>query len=106
MIADLEPPFLAQVAVRGGIATLPVPPMKLYYSHTGSTYVKEVNGRRVIDKVMRGLEIRVSLFTTALVNSLDWKTRFSLAGQLVKSSLWSVGNFIRGKSAIAIAPKA
>lgn len=107
MIADLEPPFLAQVAVRGGIATVSAPPMKLYYSHNGSTYVKEVDGRRVIDKVMRGIEIRLSLFNTALIdNPLDWKTRFSLAKQLIASSWWSVGNFIRGKSAIAIAPKA
>ena len=102
MIADLEVPYLAQAAIYGGIATLNVAPMKIYYSHSGSTYVKEMGKRNVFDKAMRGIEIRLSLIHTALFNPLDFATKMSLVNRLVASSLWSVSNFIKGKSVISL----
>ena len=106
MIADLEVPYLAQAAIHGGIATLNAPPMKIYYSHSGSTYIKEMGKRNLFDKAMRGIEIRGSLILTALINPLDWSTKLSLLNRLVSSSLWSVSNFIKGKSVIALPSRA
>lgn len=101
MVADLEVAYLAQVAVRGSIATLPAP-LKTYRSHTGSTYVKEMTGRRLFDKVMRGLEIRFSLLGTALTNDLPWNVRLKLFVRVFLSSMWSARNFLRGRSVTAL----
>ncbi len=102
MVADLEVPYLAQVAARGGIATLTTPPLKIYRSHGESTYVKEMTGRSLFDKVMRGLEIRWELTQAAFRNNLPVKTRLQLLGRIIRSSLWSLENFLHGRSVTAL----
>ena len=100
MIADLEVPMLAQVAVKGGIASIPGT-FKTYCSHGESTYVKEVGKRSVLDKAMRGLEVRTDLVKTAFVNDLPWNIKLQLLKRFIASSVWSVSNFIKGKSSIS-----
>lgn len=102
MVADLEVPFLAQVATKGSIATLPTPPLKIYRSHSGSTYVKEMSNRRLFDKVMRGLEIRWLLSKATLFNDLPWRVRIKLFSRIFSSSVWSLNNFLHGKSVTAL----
>lgn len=102
MVADLEVPFLAQIAARGSIATLTVPPLKIYRSHTDSTFVKEIKKRRVSDKVMRGIEVRWLLVKAALNNDLPLNIKAQLFGRIFTSSAWSLKNFIRGRSIIAL----
>lgn len=102
MVADLEVPFLAQVAARGSIATLTTPPLKIYRSHTDSTFVKEMQKRRVLDKVMRGIEVRWLLIKAALINEQPLNIKAQMFGRIFLSSAWSLKNFIRGKSIIAL----
>lgn len=86
LVFSLEVPFLAQVAVRGKIASIDAP-LKLYRYYAESSYMKEAAHIRSLDKIVRGAEIWWELFVTAISSSLNWKTKISLIFKAFRSSL-------------------
>lgn len=86
LVFSLEVPFLAQVAVRGKIASIDAP-LKLYRYYAESSYMKEAARIRSLDKIVRGAEIWWELFVTAMSSSLGWKTKISLVFKALRSSL-------------------
>ncbi len=86
LVFSLEVPFLAQVAVRGKIASIDAP-LKLYRYYAESSYMKEAARIRLFDKAVRGAEIWWELFMTAMSSSLDWKTKLGLVSKAARSSL-------------------
>ncbi|MEZ5454095.1 MAG: glycosyltransferase family 2 protein [Thiothrix sp.] len=85
LVFSLEVPFLAQVAVKGKIASIDAP-LKLYRYYANSSYMKEASSVKLIDKVVRGSEIWWELFVTAISSRLDWKTRVGLVLKAAYSS--------------------
>lgn len=86
LVFSLEVPFLAQVAVRGKIASIDAP-LKLYRYYAESSYMKEAARIRLLDKVVRGTEIWYELFVTVISSSLGWKTKIGLIFKAIRSSL-------------------
>jgi len=79
-----EVPFLAQIAAKGRIASVPGM-LKLYRSHLDSYYMKELPAVTLFDRLMRGAEIRLQLIRITLASELDWQTKCSLLSNVVRS---------------------
>lgn len=93
-IPSIEVPFLAQVAVKGEIASLNLP-LKTYRSHSDSVTLKESNKVPLACKFKRGLEIRGRLINTILSSDLDVKEKASLVWMTLHSSVGSMRTFAR-----------
>jgi glycosyltransferase domain-containing protein len=89
-----EVPFLAQIAVRGKIASVPGL-LKLYRSHADSCYIKESPHVTIFDRLIRGAEIRLQLAGIVLSSKVGWQTRFIFLGNNVSSWFGSMANLAR-----------
>ena len=79
-----EVPFLAQIAVKGRIASVPGM-LKQYRSHAESLYIQELPTVTLLDRLVRGAEIRLQLIRITLASELDWQTKCSLLSNVVRS---------------------
>ena len=79
-----EVPFLAQIATKGKIVSIPGP-LKLYRSHTDSVYMKERSRVRQLDRLIRGAQIRLQLANIALSSNLRFQSKVGL----LANNLWS-----------------
>ncbi len=77
LIFATEVPFLAQIAVKGKIVSIPGL-LKLYRSHTDSSYIKERSRVRHVDRFIRGAQIRLQLVNIASSSNLDLQSKFGL----------------------------
>ena len=82
LVFSLEIPFLAQVAVRGKIASIDKP-LKLYRYYPASSAAKEASELGFFDRFIRGVEISSELVRIALSSSLGWYAKLQL---LLKTS--------------------
>jgi hypothetical protein len=96
LVFSLEIPFLAQVAVRGKIASIDKP-LKLYRYYPESSAAKEASELRFIDRFIRGMEIWSELVSIALSSSLSWyvKLQFLLKISLSASKYIISSLFVR-----------
>lgn len=84
LIFASEVPFLAQFAVRGEIVSIPGA-LKLYRSHAESAYVTEARGVSIVDKFVRGAQIRLQLANIAITSNLGLLAKL----HLLASNFWS-----------------
>lgn len=79
-----EVPFLAKIAVKGKIVSIPRP-LKLYRTHAGSWYIQERVGVTRLGRLIRDTEIRLNLLYSALSNELKYKAKINLCVVVIKS---------------------
>jgi glycosyltransferase involved in cell wall biosynthesis len=89
-----EVPFLAQIAVRGRIASIPRQ-LKLYRSHADSCYIKELPQVTIFDRLIRGAEIRLQLVSIVLSSKIDIQTKLVCIWSNISSWFGSMANFAR-----------
>ena len=77
MSFNSEVPFLAQIAVRGRIVSVPKN-LKTYVSHSDSLYVKEMKRINRLDRWIRRFEVRISLMSIAIQSDLPLEDRLIL----------------------------
>jgi glycosyltransferase involved in cell wall biosynthesis len=96
LVFSLEIPFLAQVAVRGKIASIDKP-LKLYRYYPESSAAKEASELRFFDRFIRGMEIWSELVSIALSSSLSLyvKLQFLLKISLSASKYIISSLFVR-----------
>lgn len=100
LVFSLEVPFLAQVAVRGKIASIDAP-LKLYRYYAESSYMKEAARIRLLDKAVRGAQIWWELFFTAMNSSLPLQTRGGLVFKAARSSLkYALASLVTGHKTV------
>ena len=85
LVFSLEVPFLAQVAVRGKIASI-AEPLKIYRYYQDSSAASEAKRLKVYDRMIRGVEIWSEMVCAALSSPLKWSTKISLLNNAVTSS--------------------
>ena len=91
LVFATEVPFLAQIAVKGKIVSIPGL-LKLYRSHADSSYIKERSRVHLLDRLIRGAQIRLQLANIALSSNLDLQTKLSLLGNDFWSWVESMAN--------------
>lgn len=85
LVFSLEVPFLAQVAVKGKIASI-AQPLKIYRYYSESSAASEAKKLKVWDRAIRGAEIWLEMVGAALTSSLSLPTKLSLVTHAVHSS--------------------
>ena len=85
LVFSLEVPFLAQVAVKGKIASI-AQPLKIYRYYPESSAASEAKRLSVLDRAIRGAEIWLEMVGAALGSSLSWATKLNLLAKAVHSS--------------------
>lgn len=85
LVFSLEVPFLAQVAVKGKIASIDLP-LKIYRYYQDSSAASEARRLNVRDRAVRGVEIWSEMVGAALSSSLAWSTKLGLVFKAMKAS--------------------
>lgn len=78
LIYASEIPLLAQLTLQGKIVSIPQT-LKTYVVHNDSTYMRERQQIRLIDRIYRDIEQRIELTRIAWTSRLPWSERMSLA---------------------------
>lgn len=86
LVFSLEIPFLAQVAVKGKIASI-ARPLKVYRYYPTSSAAVEASRLKFRDRLTRGIEIWHELALIALRSRLAWPTRLRLVLKVMQSSI-------------------
>jgi glycosyltransferase involved in cell wall biosynthesis len=94
LVFGSEVPFLAQIATRGKIVSIPSV-LKTYRSHARSEYVMEHAKVRSVDNIIRNTELRMNITRIALRSQLPLTDRLALGLHPWPSSLLGAGRLMK-----------